>query len=87
MEASVNFLLRWKGVIAEDNSEWVRKYLDLYNTYIQPGISFEDLNALKFGILKSEKTSRKKTRCELPLNMPMDDSDEDLEVIMVTRKE
>ena len=87
MEANVNFLLRWRGVIAKDNNKWMRNYLDFFNTYIQPGISFEDPNALNFGILKSEKTSRTKVFYDLPLNMMVDDSDEDPEVIMVTRKD
>lgn len=58
MEASITFLLRWRGIIVEDNKEWVPQYLKLFNIYIEPGVSFEDLSKVNFDILKSEKTSR-----------------------------
>ena len=87
MVASIEFLLHWRGIIALENKDWVLNYLQLFHTYIQSGVSFEDLNTLNFSILKSEKTSREKSRLPLPQNMILDDSDEDPEVIMVTRKD
>ena len=87
MVASVEFLLCWRGIIASDNIEWVQSYLKMFHTFIQLGVSFGDLNALKFSILKLEKTSREKACFPLPQNMVLDDSDDDLEVVMVTQKE
>ena len=87
MEASVDFLLRWRGIVATDNNQWVHGYLSMFHSYIQPGVTFGELNALNFSILKSEKTSRAKIRCELPQNMLADDSDDDPEVVMVTGKD
>ena len=87
MEASVDFLLRWRGIVVTDNNQWVHNYLRMFHTYVQLGVTFGDLKALNFSILKSEKTSRAKTCCELPQNMISDDSDDDPEVVMVTRKD
>lgn len=87
MEASITFLLRWRGIIVEDNKEWVPQYLKLFNVYIEPGVSFEDLSKVNFDILKSEKTSRVTLRIELPANMVSEDPEEEPEVLMITRKE
>ena len=87
MEASITFLLRWRRIIAEDNNEWVHYYLKLFNVYIEPGVSFEDLSKINFDILKSEKMSRVAIRIELPTSMVTDGPEEEPEVLMVTRKE
>ena len=87
MVANVEFLLRWQGIIAPEKIDWVQSYLQLFHTYIQLGVSFGDMNVLKFSILKSKKTSRAKAHFPLPQNMVLDDSDDDLEVVMVTRKD
>ena len=54
---------------------------------MQPGVGFDNLNALDFYILKSEKTSRAKAHLELAPFIGMDEADEALEVVMVTWKE
>ena len=70
----------------EGNNEWVLDYLKLFNSYVQPGVSFGNLNTLNFCILKSEKTSRAKARFEIPSIIGMDEANKDLEVVMVTLK-
>ena len=87
MEASITFLLRWRGIIVEDNKEWVPQYLKLFNVYFEPGVSFEALSKVNFDILKYEKTSRVTLRIELPANMVSEDPEEEPEVLMITRKE
>ena len=86
MEASVIFLLRWRGHIIEETNNWVQDYLNLFNCFIQPGVSFENLKALNFSILKSEKTSRKKIFFDLPINMVTEEMGDDPEVVTVTKK-
>ena len=66
MVANVEFLLRWQGIIAPEKIDWVQSYLQLFHTYIQLGVSFGDMNVLKFSILKSKKTSRAKAHFPLP---------------------
>ena len=42
----------------DENKDWLINYLKEFNAYIQPRVTFEDLDALKFSTLNVEKTSR-----------------------------
>ena len=86
MEASVNFLLCWRGIRAKDNLDWVVKYINMFKSYVSPGVVFNDLNDLEFCILNAEKSSKLRVDYVLPPNLVMDDADSIPEVIMVTRK-
>ena len=86
MQASVNFLLGWRGIRAEENLEWVVKYIQMFNAYVSPGVVFNDLNNLEFCTLNAEKSSRLRTDYMLPPNLVMEDFDYVPEVIMVSWK-
>lgn len=86
MEASVNFLLDWRGIRVEENLEWVVKYIKMFKAYVSPGVVFNNLNTLEFCILNAEKLSRLRVDYVLPPNMVMNDPDSILEVIMVSWK-
>ena len=34
MEASIQFLLRWRGIVEEENKDWLINYLKAFNAYI-----------------------------------------------------
>ena len=56
----------------EENREWLSNYLNSFNAYIQPGVIFDDLEALKFCTPNLEKTSRVKFDFEFPPNFCVD---------------
>ena len=53
---------------------------------MQPGVVFDDLSDLEFCTVNSEKTSRNKVSFELPPYLALDESDDVLEVIMISWK-
>ena len=86
MEANINFLLwRW-NIIVEENKDWIINYLQMFNAYVQPGVIFDNLNALFFNTLNSKKTSKAKANYELPPNVTKDDFNGIPEVIMASWK-
>ena len=44
----------------EEDREWLSNYLNAFNSYIQPRVVFDNLDALKFCTPNSKKTSRVK---------------------------
>ena len=87
MEASVQFFLRWKKIVADDSKEWLTNYLKMLNAFIKSGVKFDSPSTLEFSILNSEKSSRLKLNYELPPNVDVDDSKGFPEVIMVNWKQ
>lgn len=86
MEASIEFLLHWRGIRKAKNLEWVVKYIRMFNSYVHPGVVYNDLNSLNFCILNAEKTSKIKTDYVLPPNVVFDDPDSVPGLLMVTWK-
>ena len=86
MEASVNFLLRWRGIRVEDNLDWAVNYINMFQNYVSPDVVFNNLNNLEFCILNAEKSSKLRTDYVFPPNLVMDNEDSVPKVIMVTRK-
>ena len=68
MEVSLHFLLRWHGMIADESNEWILNYPHMFNAYIQPGVTFENLDDLNFCTPNPEKPSRAKVDFEFPTN-------------------
>ena len=69
-----------------EGKDWIINYLTMFNTYVHPGVVFDDLNALVFCTLNSEKTRKEKVNFELPPNATEDDSNEIPKVIIVSWK-
>ena len=87
MEASLNFLLRWRGIIMEDNRAWLTNYLRLFNAHIQEGVTFENLEDLDFSTPNAERTSKRKLVYEFPPNYQIEEFSDIMDVIMVLWKE
>lgn len=66
MEANIQFLLQWRGIIEDYSKDWLRNYLNISNAYIQPGVSLDNSEALNFCTPNTEKSSREKKEFELP---------------------
>lgn len=84
MKASLNFLLRWRGIIQENNTIWLSEYLRLNNAYIQTGVTFENLNAVDFSTPNAERTSRRKTTFVFPPNYQVENYNDITNVIIVS---
>ena len=87
MEASLNFMLRWRGIIAEENKEWLTNYLRLFKAHIQEGVTFENLDDLEFSTPNAERTSKRKLVYEFPPNYQIEEFSDIMDVIMVLWKE
>ena len=70
----------------DEGKEWLTNYLNLFNTYIQLGVVFDDLDALEFCTPNSEKMSRAKFNFEFPPNFIIEKPNDIPEVIMVSWK-
>ena len=52
----------------DPNKVWLRVYLGIFMSYIDPGLVLDNLEALEFCIPNMEKTSKKKSSFVFPLN-------------------
>lgn len=86
MEASINFLLRWRGVRDDQDCEWLLNYLNIFNSYIEPGTDLNDWVNLEFCLPNFEKSSKERTSLVFPPNFHFEDSHEISKVIMVSKK-
>ena len=59
----------------------------MFNAYIQPSVTFDNLDALNFCTLNVEKTSRSKVDFEFPPNYYVEQPNDILEVTMVYWKQ
>ena len=87
MEASLNFLFCWRGIIDEDNTDWLINFLHLCKAHIQEGVTFENLNNLEFSTPNAEHTSKKKLVYEFPPNYQIENFNDIMDVIMVLWRE
>ena len=87
MEASLNFMLYWRGIIAEENKEWLTNYLQLFRAHIQERVMFKNLDNLEFSTPNAEQTSKRKMVYEFPQNYQIEEFSDIMDVIMVLWKE
>lgn len=87
MEASLHFLLRWRGIIIEENKDWLLSYLHRFNAYVKPGVSFDNLEDLVFITPNTEKSSREKHDYIFPPNYQVEHPNDMADVIMVFWKD
>ena len=83
MEASIHFLLRWRRIFEDEGREWLTNYLHSFNAYMQPGVNFDDLDALEFDMPNSKKTNKAKFNFAFPPNFFVKKPNDILEVIIV----
>ena len=86
MEASITFLLYWRGIVVEANKDWLTDYLNIFHAYIHSRVSFENLDALIFYTPNVDKTSRLKTNFELRRNFQFENPIDISNVVMVFTK-
>ena len=58
MEASINFLLRWRGIMVDPDVAWLSNYLNIFKCYIELGTNLNNLEDLDFCMPNLEKTSK-----------------------------
>ena len=86
MEASINFLLRWRGILDDPGKAWLQAYLNILKSYVEPGIDLDDLEVLEFCIPNLEKTSKERNSFVFPPNFHSNNPNEIAEIIMIFRK-
>ena len=86
MEVSINFLLRWRGIIDDPNQEWLRNYLKVYGAYIEPNTNFKNLEKLEFSLPNYDKSGKGKTAIIFPPGVRTNTPNEIAEIIMVYQK-
>ena len=67
--------------------DWLINYLHLFNAYIQPRVTFENLDDLDFNTPNVERTSKRKFIFEFPPNYQVEQFSDITDVIMVLWKE
>ena len=48
MEANIQFLLLWWGIMEEENVDRLLSYSNLYSTYINPEVDLNNLENVEF---------------------------------------
>lgn len=71
----------------DENKEQLVNYLNLFKAYIQLGVVFDNIEALKFCTLNTKKTSRVKFDFEFLSNFQLEKPNNISEVIMVFWKQ
>ena len=68
MEASINFLLRWRGIRVDSNIAWLSNYLNIFNSYIEPATNLNNWVDLDFCMPNLEKIRKERNSLVFPLN-------------------
>ena len=58
MEASLNFLLRWRGIRMDSDFEWLSNYLSIFQAYIELGTDISNWVNLDICLPNFEKSSK-----------------------------
>lgn len=58
MEASVNFLLRWRGIIVDPSKTWLIDFLHIFEAYTEIDNNFDDLDKMEFILPNFIRSSR-----------------------------
>ncbi len=68
MEASIKFFLWWRGIIEDNRKDFLMNYLNIFKAYIHLGVVLDNIEALNFYTLKTEKSSKEKYEFEFLSN-------------------
>ena len=68
MEANIQFLLWWRGIIEDNSKDWLRNYLRIFKSYVHLGVELDNLEALDFCMPNMEKANRENSAFEFPSN-------------------
>lgn len=83
MEANIQFLLRWRGIVEDDSKDWLKNYLNIFKAYIHLGVVLDKLEALNFCTPNMEKSNREKNIFEFPPNFQLEKPNDISKIIMV----
>ena len=86
MEMSINFLLRWRGIIEDPGRDWLTGYLRAFDAYIHPDVDFNYMENVDFFLPNYDKTNRGRSTYEFPLGSKASSLHEAFEIIMVFKK-
>ena len=68
MEASIHFLLCWRGISEDNSKDWLLNYLTSTRAYIEPGSDFDNLPSLSFCTPNLDKSSKVRSTYVFPPN-------------------
>ncbi len=83
MDASIQFLRRWRGIIEDGGRAWLKNYLGIFKSYIFMSVELENLEALDYCIPNIEKSSKEKSSFEFPPHFQSKNPKDIAEIIMV----
>ena len=86
MECSINFLLRWRGIIEDPSRDWLTNYLRAYDAYIHPNVDLTNLDDVEFYLPHYDKTSKGRSTYEFPLGSKATTLHEATKIIMIFKK-
>lgn len=87
MELSINFLLRWRGIIEYPLMDWLTNYLRLYDIHIHLDVNFNNLEDVEFCLPNQDRTSRGRSSYWLPPGCKATTLQEAYEIILVYNNE
>lgn len=87
MELSINFLLRWRGIVKYPIMDWLNNYLRVYDADIHPDVNFNNLEEVEFCLPNYDRTSRGRSPYWLPPGCKATTLWEAYEIILVYKKE
>jgi hypothetical protein len=86
MLSSIHFLLRWRGIWSDSDNFWLVYYLNLFHTYIEPGINLKEVDNLQILTPNLDKSSKRKNSVVLPPDLLSGNPSAVTEVILVYKK-
>ena len=87
MEANINFLLRWRGIIEDPGRDWLVNYLTAFDAYIHLDVDLSNLDNVEFCLPNYDKSSRGRAAYEFSPGSKATNLHEASEIIMVFKKQ
>ena len=86
MEASVQFLLRWRRIIKDPGREWLVNYPRALDAYIHPKADLSNLEAVEFCLPNYDKSRKERSTYEFPPGSKAKNLQEASKIIIVFKK-
>jgi hypothetical protein len=86
MELSINFLLRWRGIVEDPEMDWLTNYLRVYDVDIHPDVNSNNLEDVEFCLPNYDRTSRGRSSYGLPPRSKATTLHEAMEIILAYKK-
>lgn len=76
MEASVNFFLRWRGIIDDPRKIWLTDFLHIFEAYNEPNNNFDDPDRIEFILPNFIRSSKELSAWVFPLGSCAEDAED-----------